>query len=59
MNVKSTAITGLRISGHVAGAIARAVADEVRWWRDARQLRREYIGGLSNAEIDRRWRARE
>lgn len=52
-------VAALRFGAWIAEAVARQVADEVQWWRDARAAKREYIAGLSNAELDRRLRGRE
>lgn len=51
----------LRFGIWIAEAVARQVADEVRWWRDVRAFARERreLGGLTNAELDRRLRGRE
>lgn len=51
--------TALLVAAWVTEALVRSLKDELNWWCDARRARREYIGGLSNAEIDHRLRARE
>lgn len=52
--------TTLRVVLWLAEALARSITDEARWWlRDAPAARKEYLGGLTNAEIDARLRGRE